>query len=135
LFDKKNVEPQQIMPTYSGFLIDKLNKISEAWDEGDMELALRRAMRLVYFLPTDLKKVLLPKVSVIRKQMNHAYALHGSDFFTTQIIRNRAARQITLRELPPFIDQVVELLDQRGYLEKSSHYLKAEDFKEFGENK
>ena len=132
--DKKDVEPQQIMPTYSGFLIDKLNKISETWDNGDQEHALHRTCRLVYFLPTDLKKVLFPKMAIINDKMNKACSLGGMDSFTTQRKRNNAMEKIAVKELPSFLDQLVQLLDQRGYLEKAGRRLKSDDFKKLGEN-
>ncbi len=51
----KGLDSAKIMPTYSGFLIDKVNKIYEAWDRNQLETALGRAIRLVYFLPKELK--------------------------------------------------------------------------------
>lgn len=113
-----SVEPEQIMPTYSGFLIGQLNKISQAWDDGDAFSALMRTIKLVYFLPTDFKKVLFPKVEAIENELNKARSINGHDFYTNQLRRNRALTQIAGQRLPTFLDEVVELLDKRGYLEK-----------------
>lgn len=113
-----SVEPEEITPTYSSFLITHLHKISTAWDDGDPYLALARTIRLVYFLPTDFKKLLFPKMDVIQKELNKASRISGYDFFTNQQMRNRALNGIARRRLPTFLDKVVELLDERGYLEK-----------------
>jgi len=114
----ETVEPSKFQPTYSGFLIDKLNKIELAWDQDMPEAALRRALRLVNFLPKELKKKLKPKKEIIVKALNSAYRISGVDYYTTQQIRNRKARTIASLYLEPFVDEMLDWLDERGYLEE-----------------
>jgi len=112
----KKIDPDKVMPTYSGFLIKRLNEIWEAWDEGDPEFALRRSCRLTLFLPTKLKTELKSDLLKITQAMNTAYNLQGSDFFLTHLRRNRKGREVATILLPNFIDYIMDLLDQWGYL-------------------
>jgi len=116
-------EVKAVMPTYISFLMGRLTEIWQAWDSGDPEFALRKSCRLVLFLPRDLKKKMREDVQLISKEMNWAYNLNSADFFTTNLIRNRQGRMTAARRLPPFIDKITDLLDERGfYLEKVKEY-------------
>ena len=110
------------MPTYISFLMGRLIEIWEAWDSGDPEFALRKACRLVIFLPRDLKKEMQHEVELVTKEMNAAYNLSGSDFFNTHLVRNRYGRRVATEGLPPFLDKMIDLLDERGYLEKVKEF-------------
>jgi len=112
----KKIEPDKVMPTYSGFLIMRLGEIWKAWDDGDPEFSLRRACRLTLFLPDKLKEELRNDLVKITQAMNQAYNLSGSDFFLTHLRRNRKGREIATILLPNFIDFLMSLLDQWGYL-------------------
>ena len=116
--NKPEKEVRGVVPTYIGFLMGRIVQIWTAWDEDDLELALRRACRLYYFTVDQLKKELKPDVQSITKEMNHAYGLNGADFFTTHLIRNREARQIAIKRLPALMDKIISLFDQRDYLEQ-----------------
>lgn len=108
----------KIMPTYSGFLIDKVNKIYEAWDKNQLETALGRAIRLVYFLPKELKDKMRDDKNKIIEEFNKAYRVSGVDWYTRQQNRNRAARRVAQYYLPSFVDEMMNWLDERGYLEE-----------------
>lgn len=116
--DKTPKEVRGVVPTYIGFLMGRIVQIWTAWDEDDVELALRRACRLYYFTVDQLKEKLKPDVESITKEMNHAYGLSGPDFFTTHLRRNRTARQIAIKRLPGLMDKIISLFDQRDYLEQ-----------------
>lgn len=109
---------KDVMPTYRGFLAGRLVEIWSAWDEGDLELSLRRACRLVTFLPRALKKQLREDRDKITKEMNSVYGLTGVDFYTTHLTRNRQVNRVAMLYLEPFADKILNLLDERGYLEK-----------------
>jgi len=115
--DKVEKEVRGVAPTYIGLLMGILTQIWTAWDEDDLELALRRACRLYYFTVDKLKVELSPDVESITKEMNHAYGLTGPDFFTTHLRRNRVARQIAAKNLPVLVDKIISLFDSRDYLE------------------
>jgi hypothetical protein len=108
----------KIHPTYSGFLIDKVNKIYDAWDKGLLETALNRAMRLCYFLPKELKDKMRDDKNKIIEEFNKAYRVSGVDWYTRQQNRNRAARRVAHHYLPSFVDEMMNWLDERGYLEE-----------------
>ena len=112
------LEPAKVIPTYNSFLIDKINRIYDSWDEGNPEMALMRALRLVVFLPRELKAKLEGKQAEIMKDLKVAYAKEDVDWFTTQRTRNRVAKQISILHLEPFIDEMTTWLDQRGYFEE-----------------
>jgi len=112
-------EVKAVMRPYVAFLMDKVNKIYDAWDEGNLELALSRACRLVTFLPRGLKKELRSDEETITKWMNGAYGLETGIWYTTQLTQNRRALQIAQVFLKPFVDKMIDLLDQRGYLERA----------------
>lgn len=113
----KDREVKGFVPTYLGFLMDKINKIYNAWDEGDTELALRRACRLYYFLVDELKDKLRDDMQSISKEMNQAYNVRGPDWFVTQQNRNKQARRVASVRLPAFIDKMMTLFDERDYFE------------------
>jgi len=79
---------------------------------------------LVLFLPQDLKKELQEEANIITKEINKAYNVQSVDFYTGHLVRNRLARNIATNRLPQFLDKMIELLDQRGYLEKVKEFRK-----------
>ena len=108
---------QPALPYYTAFLMDKVNKIYDAWDSEDITLALRRATRLVAFLPRKMKKEMLEDVEDIEKDMMKAYRVKGVDFHTDQLARNREARRVASLYLEPFVNKLIDLLDENHYLE------------------
>lgn len=114
----KDLDPADIKPTYNSFLIDKINKIYEAWDKNLPETALGRAVRLVYFLPKELKDKLRDERNKIVAKFNEAYQVSGVDWYTKQQNRNRQARRVANHYLPSFVDEMMNWLDERGYLEE-----------------
>jgi len=115
--DKKDLDPAEGKPNYTSFLIDKLNKIYDAWDDNRPEHALGRAIKLWFFLPIELKDKMEDDKNKITKDINAAYRINSVDFFTSHLVRNREARKLAVRYLPIFLDQMMRWLDQRGYLE------------------
>jgi len=108
---------QPALPYYTAFLMDKVNKIYDAWDLENITLALRRATRLVAFLPRKMKKQMLEDVEDIEKAMMKAYRVKGVDFHTDQLARNREARRVASLYLEPFVNKLIDLLDENHYLE------------------
>ena len=105
---------------YTGFLFKALYGIYEAWDTGDLRKALSRACRLVVFLPTDIKKALWTQRQIILKQMNKAYRRNSVDWFTSQGVRNETANRVAMYHLEPFVNRIVDFLDDKGWLEKGA---------------
>lgn len=114
------LDATQLEKPYTFFLFKSLTGIYEAWDEGNPEQSLKRALRLVVFLPTDIKKALWNKKIEIHKEFASARRLQGSSWFSSQKARNTASLQIAIRHLEPFVDEMVKLLDDKGWLEKGA---------------
>lgn len=130
------VEPGRVMPTYSGFVILRVNEIWGIWKEGDPEQALKLAVRLANtFLPKKLKKRLRHDAEVIRKDINKAYSFRSVDFYQTEIGKNREVRRTAALHIGPFLDKLSDLLDEWGYYEMPSRRLKPSDFKELESEK
>ena len=110
-------EVRGLISPYVGFLVDKLNKIYEAWDEGDEELALSRAVKLGYFLVDQLKDKLKPDMNKIIEEMNGATQKEGVGFLTEEATRSDRARQVARKWLPIFLDKLTSLFDERDYFE------------------
>lgn len=128
---KEPIEPGRAQPTYSGFLILRINEIWGIWRDGDPEQALRLGIRLANtFLIRKIKKELKHDIEVITKDMNKAYGLQGVDFFTTHLVRNRQAQRVANHYIEPFLSKMSDLVDQWGFYELPSRRLKASDFKE-----
>jgi hypothetical protein len=124
------VEPGKVMPTYSGFVILRLNEIWATWRADDPEGALKSALFFAENLtPKKIKKKLKHEVEVIKKDLNKAYRTQGVDFFTTHVARNRATRRVAIYYLGPFLSKLSDLLDEWGYYEVPSRRLKPSDFK------
>lgn len=131
----KPIEPGKVQPTYSGFLILRINEIWSTWKEGNAEQALTLALGLANtFLIKKIKEELKHDVEVITKARNQAYRTLGVDWYTRQQNRNRAARRVANRYLVPFLSKMSDLIDQWGFYELPSRRLKAKDFKELEEH-
>jgi len=120
---------QPALPYYTAFLMDKVNKIYDAWDLENITLALRRATRLVAFLPRKMKKEMLEDVEDIEKAMMKAYRVKGVDFHTDQLARNREARRVASLYLEPFVNKLMDLLDENDYLESNRARIGRDHFK------
>lgn len=110
-------EVRGLISPYVGFLVDKLNKIYEAWDSGDEELALSRAIKLSFFLVDQLKEKLKPLVQQILKEMSEATKKEGVSFLTEESMRSRKAKLVAAVWLPVFLDKLTSLFDERDYFE------------------
>lgn len=115
-------EVKAVMPTYISFLMGRLIEIWQAWDNGELVTALQKACRLVTFLPTDLKKKLMDDVKIIKAEMRKANQVEGCDYYTGLIVKNKKSMQTAYKYLDPFVDELVQLLDSRGYLEKVKEF-------------
>jgi len=102
------------------FLFKQIDRIYDAWDEGDYEHALSRALRLIVGLPTDIKEALWDEKQEITKELNQAYSSQGVDFFTTHLVRNREGKRVSMMRLGPLMDKMIRLLDEKKWLERGA---------------
>jgi hypothetical protein len=126
-------EPEKIKDlqySFSGFLWKNLDKIQQSWDEGDPVHALWQTLSLVNYLPVVIKNELEPYAKQIAAKMNRAAGVESSDFHTSMLSKNRANTFTAERYLPWFINKMMRLLDDRGYLERGTWQpIVKEDFK------
>jgi len=77
------VQPGKIMPTYSGFVIMRINEIWGYLRNDNPEQALRLTLFFSDNLtPRKTKKKMKPITEPIKKELNAAYRTQGVDFFT-----------------------------------------------------
>jgi len=125
------IEPGRAQPTYSGFVMRRIEEFWSVWRNGDPEEALRLAVRFANtLLIKKIKKELEHDVEVITKDLNKAYGTQGVDWYTRQQNRNRAAKRVANHYIIPFLSKMSDLIDQWGFYELPSRRLKPSDFKE-----
>lgn len=117
---ESKLDQTQLERPYTFFLFKRIDQIYEAWDEADLELALRRALRLVVFLPNDIKDALWPKKEEITKKMRDTSQIQSVDFFTSHLVRNKASFRVAMFYLEPFVDEMVRRLDEKKWLERGA---------------
>ena len=127
----KAIEPGKVQPTYSGFIIRRIEEFWEHWRNDDPVFALIQALRFAdTLLLKKIKEKLKPDIASITAELLQAYRTPGVDWLARGNARNRAARKVAHRRLTPFLSKMSDLLDQWGYYELPSRRLKASDFKE-----
>jgi len=114
------VDKTQLERPYTFLLFKSLMGIQGAWNEGDYLYALSQACKLVTFLPNDIKDVLWSDKEVIQKDITSAYRSAASNFYSTQLVRNRKAKRVAMKYLEPFLDKMIRLLDSKGWLERGA---------------
>jgi len=126
-----SIEPGKVQPTYGGLVILRLNEIWNLWAKDDSVGALILCLRFADTLMLKkIKKKLKHDVEVIRKDLAKVSGMKSIDFFTTHLVRNRAARRVAEYWLPKLFSKLSDCLDELGFYEVPSRRLKAKDFKE-----
>lgn len=112
----EDAEIRGVIPTYYSFIVEKLNRIYDAWDKNDFYSALLRSIRLVSFLPRKIKKQILPEKKRIELKLIQAQSIKGRDFNSTQMLLQQRVRQVAMEEVGNFVNLITEMLDQEGLL-------------------
>lgn len=121
-------------PSYSSFLATTYHRLMELWMEGDVRAFWNGIRGFATFLPEEIKKKVRPKIEKVRNELYDSLGNRKSiDYYTGLLADNKRIDNILYQRSLPILDEIMILLDQRGYLEKGGKYLKAEDFKEIGE--
>ena len=116
--DKEPETVRKIQYNFNNFLWKCLDKIETAMDEGDYILAMERAVRLVNYLPAQIKKEFRPKAQTLRKRViEKTKEIEGVDDYTTRMRRLDFMQRLASRLVPEFINDLLIALDERGYLE------------------
>jgi len=117
---KAPLDQSQLERPYTFFLFKSIAGIHESWINGDVRLALSEACKLVVFLPNDIKKALWSDRKQILHDLRWASGRTGSNFFTTQVVRNQQAKKVAYHYIEPFMDKMMRLLDAKGWLERGA---------------
>lgn len=115
----EDAEIKGVIPNYYNLIIDKLNKIYEAWDNNNQTLALTRAMRLIPFLPRKIKKQIIQDKDNIQKQFDAISGTKGYNLSNAAELANYRIKMIAVKEVEPFINKLTDLLDQEHLLTQS----------------
>jgi len=114
------LDPSFLERPYTHLLFKGLMSVYEKWVMNYTVDTLEEALKLVTFLPTDIKEVMTPKIKEITKDLRQAYSVDGSDFFLTHLKRNRTAQKIAIFHIGPFLDEMVRRLDQKEWLDRGA---------------
>lgn len=113
-------DAQHIMKPYYGLIMDKINLIYYTWDAGEDVQALIRAWKLCAFLVKELreKPSLKARIEAIEEGYREAMKIRGIGMFSTSVRQNRKLSELAQEHLRPFIIELMDELDERGYIEK-----------------
>jgi hypothetical protein len=112
----EDAEIKGVIPNYYNLIIDKLNKIYEAWDNNNINIALFRTLKLIPFLPRKIKNQLNPERIRIQKDLDAISQTNGFNFSNAQEKVMYKVKTISIKEFEPLIDKVTSLLDQEHLL-------------------
>ena len=115
-----SVDQTELERPYTFFLFKKLTDVYDAWDMDELVVSLERACRLVVFLPNDVKEALWVEREAIKKAMAKALSITKVDLFSSALARQNEARNVAFNHLEPFVDKMVRLLDEKGWLERGA---------------
>ena len=103
---------------FVNFLWKNLDRINDALDVGDYILALQRALRLITFLPSDIKEHFREKIEKIESDIRRIVGLaNNGDVYLDVVGKHRSLQAYARRTVMGFVDELMTVLDDRGYLE------------------
>lgn len=121
-------------PSYSSFLATTYHNLMELWMNGDIMNFWQGIRGFAVFLPVEIKDKIIPRITAVTQELHRQLGtINRKDFYVAGIASSKTAKAILNRHSLPILDQIMRLLDERGYLEKGSVYLKAEDFRKIEE--
>lgn len=131
----QDAEIKGVIPNYYNLIIDKLNRIYEAWDQNNLSLALFRTLRLIPFLPRKLKNALKPDKDRIEDQLKNSANTGGHDFDNATEKAMYRIRKVAQKEFEPLLDKLTSLLDESHLLTQSYGVpSRTGDIRKIGEN-
>lgn len=109
-------EIKGVIPSYYGFLITGITAIREYWAKKQFVEAINYAMNLTTFLPNKIKKELIAEKEKIHREMSVNLRFNSNDITAARKAHDRLVFQVAAKELEPFMDKVISLLDQNNLL-------------------
>lgn len=114
-----DAEIKGVIPNYYNLIIDKLNKIYDAWDNDNTIQALDRTLKLIPFLPRKLKKELKPEKEEIKKALKSAKETNGFNYQNAKETQWKNVKDVANAKFEPLIDKLTDLLDESHLLTQS----------------
>jgi len=108
----------QVQHSFQAFFWKHMDMIYTAWDNGQHNIALQRALRLIDFLPNELYEKLKEQQTEALKELEAAYRATASTFHATQLAKTHSANTVASRYLRQIVRNIINVTDQRGYLEQ-----------------
>lgn len=112
----ENAEIKAVIPSYYGFLITGITQLREYWAKKMYIEALDYAMELTNFLPSKIKDELKEEKEKIRKKLLNNAPINTNSVYARERTRTKEIYQIAAKELEPFVDKIIRLLDQNHLL-------------------
>lgn len=123
-----------VMKPYIGFLIDKINRIYDAWDNGNTFLALARAIRLSMFLPPSSRKRLRKTIEQIDVEVDRVQSVQGIGIRSTNLQKHSSLETIADKWIVPFLEEEMDEIDRKGFIERPFLYGFKKNPKRIGED-
>lgn len=121
-------------PSYSSFLASTYHSLMELWMNGDIMDFWQGIRGFATFLPVEIKDKVAPQIEAVRKELYRKLNnIQRIDFYIAGVASSKTTKNVLNRHSLPILDQIMRLLDERGYLEKGGRYLKQEDFQKLKE--
>lgn len=115
----EDAEIKGVIPNYYNLIIDKLNKIYDAWDNDNTIQALDRTLKLIPFLPRKLKKELKTDKDEIRNALKTAKESNGYNYQNAKETQWKNVKDVATAKFEPLIDKLTNLLDESHLLTQS----------------
>jgi hypothetical protein len=128
----EDAEIKAVIPSYYGFLITGITQLREYWARKMYTEALDYALELTNFLPTKIKEQLKEDKEKIITKLGTNSPINANTLYRVEMARSKQAYHIAARELEPFVDKIIRLLDQNHLLtEKYGVPTRARGMKDF----
>jgi len=112
----EDAEIKGVIPSYYGFLITGITQLREYWAKKMFIEALDYAIELTVFLPNKVKNELAKERAEILIKLSNNSPTHANTLYGMQRARDRNAYRIAAKELEPFVDKIIRLLDNNRLL-------------------
>jgi hypothetical protein len=108
---------------YVNFLWKEISWVEEKQKEGNFALGLQALIDLLYTVPKDIYEQFKDQMERIQREMawlRVKVRQDAIDQFNLFVLEPKVLNRYAARELPVFIRAVCNVLDKRGYMEKTS---------------
>jgi len=131
------VQIRGLQPSYSSFLSSQYQSLMALWNEKDFINFWSGIKGFVTFLPREVKNNVDEDIQLVEAELGKLQK-EVNEKTTSQLSRSIVTRRVLTVYLSIVsrivLNKIMNLLDQKGYLERGWRPLQKGDFKEFKEN-